>query len=48
MEGYRHEPPVMALDVTVLHKGEEVVTVCKPASVPVSWKCELLSIFMPL
>lgn len=33
--GYRHEPPVMALDVTVLHKGEDVVTVCKPASVPV-------------
>ncbi|KAI7755871.1 hypothetical protein M8C21_013499 [Ambrosia artemisiifolia] len=32
---HRHEPPVMALDVTVLHKGEDVLTVCKPASVPV-------------
>ncbi|KAI3806963.1 hypothetical protein L1987_22883 [Smallanthus sonchifolius] len=32
---HRHEPPVMALDVTILHKGEDVVTVCKPASVPV-------------
>ncbi|XP_076912515.1 RNA pseudouridine synthase 7-like [Bidens hawaiensis] len=32
---HRHEPPVMGLDVTVLHKGEDVLTVCKPASVPV-------------
>nr|GEU86802.1 RNA pseudouridine synthase 7 [Tanacetum cinerariifolium] len=32
---HRHEPPVMALDVTILHKGENVLTVCKPASVPV-------------
>ncbi|KAI3763234.1 hypothetical protein L1987_53687 [Smallanthus sonchifolius] len=32
---HRHEPPVMALDVTILHKGEDVLTVCKPASVPV-------------
>ncbi|XP_052625575.1 RNA pseudouridine synthase 7 isoform X3 [Lactuca sativa] len=32
---HRHEPPVMALDVEILHKGEDVLTVCKPASVPV-------------
>ncbi|KAJ0804327.1 putative tRNA pseudouridine(32) synthase [Helianthus annuus] len=32
---HRHEPPVMALDVAILHKGEDVLTVCKPASVPV-------------
>ncbi|KAK9073595.1 hypothetical protein SSX86_007919 [Deinandra increscens subsp. villosa] len=32
---HRHEPPVMALDVSILHKGEDVLTVCKPASVPV-------------
>ncbi|XP_076904471.1 RNA pseudouridine synthase 7-like [Bidens hawaiensis] len=32
---HRHEPPVMGLDVTVLHKGEDALTVCKPASVPV-------------
>ncbi|KAF9605220.1 hypothetical protein IFM89_014333 [Coptis chinensis] len=32
---HRHEPPVMALDLSILHKESEVVTVCKPASVPV-------------
>ncbi|KAK9668938.1 hypothetical protein RND81_13G097100 [Saponaria officinalis] len=32
---HRHEPPVMAWDVSVLQKGEDVLTVCKPASVPV-------------
>ncbi|GAB2289365.1 hypothetical protein Dimus_023672 [Dionaea muscipula] len=32
---HRHEPPVMAWDVSILHEEEEVVTVCKPASVPV-------------
>ncbi|KAL8226041.1 hypothetical protein R6Q57_018598 [Mikania cordata] len=32
---HRHEPPVMALDVQILHKDEDVLTVCKPASVPV-------------
>lgn len=32
---HRHEPPVMALDVEVLYKDLEVLTVCKPASVPV-------------
>lgn len=37
MEGCRHEPPVMALDVEVLHKDPDVLTVCKPASVPVSF-----------
>ncbi|GJU24881.1 RNA pseudouridine synthase 7 [Tanacetum coccineum] len=31
----RHEPLVMALYVTILHKGEVVLTVCKPTSVPV-------------
>ncbi|PWA76891.1 RNA pseudouridine synthase 7 [Artemisia annua] len=33
--GCRHEPPVMASNVTILHEGEDVLTVCKPASVPV-------------
>ncbi|XP_030493924.2 RNA pseudouridine synthase 7 [Cannabis sativa] len=32
---HRHEPPVLALDVSILHKEPEVVTICKPASVPV-------------
>lgn len=32
---HRHEPPVMAWDVSVLQEEEEVVTVYKPASVPV-------------
>ncbi|KAL5543838.1 hypothetical protein UlMin_007622 [Ulmus minor] len=32
---HRHEPPVMALDVTVLHKEPDVLTICKPPSVPV-------------
>ncbi|XP_018721502.2 RNA pseudouridine synthase 7, partial [Eucalyptus grandis] len=32
---HRHEPPVMASDVTVLVEEPDVVTVCKPASVPV-------------
>lgn len=32
---HRHEPPVMAWDVSVLQEAEDVLTVCKPASVPV-------------
>ncbi|KAK9278153.1 hypothetical protein L1049_027712 [Liquidambar formosana] len=32
---HRHEPPVMALDVSILQKELDVLTVCKPASVPV-------------
>ncbi|XP_011623443.1 RNA pseudouridine synthase 7 isoform X2 [Amborella trichopoda] len=32
---HRHEPPVMAWGVSILEKGTDVVTVCKPASVPV-------------
>ncbi|KAI4336356.1 hypothetical protein L6164_014892 [Bauhinia variegata] len=32
---HRHEPPVMACDVSVLQKEPDVVTVCKPASIPV-------------
>uniref|UniRef100_A0A7N0TG37 RNA pseudouridine synthase 7 n=1 Tax=Kalanchoe fedtschenkoi TaxID=63787 RepID=A0A7N0TG37_KALFE len=32
---HRHEPPVMAWDVSILQKETDVVTVCKPASVPV-------------
>ncbi|GAB4860381.1 hypothetical protein Ancab_035539 [Ancistrocladus abbreviatus] len=32
---HRHEPPVMAWDVSILQEEEDVVTVCKPASVPV-------------
>ncbi|KAL9266077.1 hypothetical protein AKJ16_DCAP21070 [Drosera capensis] len=32
---HRHEPPVMALDVSILCEEEDVVTICKPASVPV-------------
>lgn len=33
---YRHEPPVMANDVSILVQEQDVVTVCKPATVPVS------------
>lgn len=33
---FRHEPPVMACDVPILQKEPDVLTVCKPASVPVS------------
>lgn len=32
---HRHEPPVLALDVSVLQKESDVLTICKPASVPV-------------
>ncbi|OMO99415.1 Pseudouridine synthase, RsuA/RluB/C/D/E/F [Corchorus capsularis] len=32
---HRHEPPVMAYDVTILQNEPDVLTVCKPASVPV-------------
>lgn len=32
---HRHEPPVMAEPVVILEEGCDVVTVCKPASVPV-------------
>lgn len=41
---HRHEPPVMAESVTILEEGVDVITVCKPASVPVrpyfsTWLC---------
>ncbi|CAJ2641268.1 unnamed protein product [Trifolium pratense] len=32
---HRHEPPVMACEVPILLKEPDVLTVCKPASVPV-------------
>ncbi|XP_077228134.1 pseudouridine synthase family protein [Tasmannia lanceolata] len=32
---HRHEPPVMAWGVSILQKEPDVLTVCKPASVPV-------------
>ncbi|XP_012090640.1 RNA pseudouridine synthase 7 isoform X3 [Jatropha curcas] len=32
---HRHEPPVMALDVSILQNDPDVVTVCKPATVPI-------------
>lgn len=32
---HRHEPPVLALNVSVLQKEPDVLTICKPASVPV-------------
>ncbi|PIN25878.1 tRNA pseudouridine(32) synthase [Handroanthus impetiginosus] len=32
---HRHEPPVLARDVKILHTEPDVLTVCKPASVPV-------------
>ncbi|WVZ19564.1 hypothetical protein V8G54_006886 [Vigna mungo] len=32
---HRHEPPVMACDVVILQKEPDVLTICKPASVPV-------------
>ncbi|KAH9555030.1 hypothetical protein CY35_08G093600 [Sphagnum magellanicum] len=32
---HRHEPPVMAESVTILEEGVDVITVCKPPSVPV-------------
>ncbi|XP_021690176.2 RNA pseudouridine synthase 7 isoform X3 [Hevea brasiliensis] len=32
---HRHEPPVMAWDVSILQKDPDVVTICKPATVPV-------------
>jgi tRNA pseudouridine synthase 9 len=33
---HRHEPPVLGGDITILQNEADVVTVCKPASVPVS------------
>ncbi|RYR44935.1 hypothetical protein Ahy_A08g041197 isoform C [Arachis hypogaea] len=35
VDGFRHEPPVMACEVPILQKELDVLTVCKPASVPV-------------
>ncbi|CAN7006444.1 unnamed protein product [Brassica rapa subsp. trilocularis] len=35
VEGFGHEPPVMTDDVQILVNEPDVVTVCKPASVPV-------------
>lgn len=32
---HRHEPPVLTSDVLILQKEPDVVTVCKPASIPV-------------
>uniref|UniRef100_A0A0E0NFE5 Pseudouridine synthase RsuA/RluA-like domain-containing protein n=1 Tax=Oryza rufipogon TaxID=4529 RepID=A0A0E0NFE5_ORYRU len=32
---HRHEPPVLGGDITILQNEADVVTVCKPASVPV-------------
>lgn len=32
---HRHEPPVMASDIEILQKEADVLTICKPASVPV-------------
>ncbi|XP_065872853.1 RNA pseudouridine synthase 7 [Euphorbia lathyris] len=32
---HRHEPPVNAFDISVLQQDPDVVTVCKPATVPV-------------
>jgi len=33
---HRHEPPVLAGDISILQNEVDVVTICKPASVPVS------------
>ncbi|XLU98295.1 hypothetical protein S245_012635, partial [Arachis hypogaea] len=32
---HRHKPPVMACEVLILQKELDVLTVCKPASVPI-------------
>nr|DAD30480.1 TPA_asm: hypothetical protein HUJ06_009331 [Nelumbo nucifera] len=32
---HRHEPPVMAWDVSIIQEEPDVLTVCKPASVPI-------------
>lgn len=32
---HRHEPPTMACDISILQKETDVLTVCKPASIPV-------------
>ncbi|XP_078447420.1 pseudouridine synthase family protein isoform X2 [Wolffia australiana] len=32
---HRHEPPVLAFDIPVLYEGSDILTVCKPSSVPV-------------
>ncbi|XP_051116201.1 RNA pseudouridine synthase 7 isoform X2 [Andrographis paniculata] len=32
---HRHEPPVRAKDIQILHSEPDVLTICKPASVPV-------------
>ncbi|XP_020679006.1 RNA pseudouridine synthase 7-like [Dendrobium catenatum] len=32
---HRHEPPVLAGNVSILHSEPDVITVCKPASIPV-------------
>ncbi|XP_074567754.1 RNA pseudouridine synthase 7 isoform X2 [Curcuma longa] len=32
---HRHEPPVLAADVQILQNETDIVTICKPASIPV-------------
>ncbi|XP_051116219.1 RNA pseudouridine synthase 7 isoform X4 [Andrographis paniculata] len=32
---HRHEPPVRAKDIQILHSEPDVLTICKPASVPI-------------
>ncbi|KAH0467145.1 hypothetical protein IEQ34_004383 [Dendrobium chrysotoxum] len=34
---HRHEPPVLAGYVSILHSEPDVITVCKPASIPFYW-----------
>ncbi|KAK8960790.1 RNA pseudouridine synthase 7 [Platanthera guangdongensis] len=36
---YRHEPPILAKKVSILHCEPDVVTVCKPASIPQVHPC---------
>ncbi|GJM85092.1 hypothetical protein PR202_ga01513 [Eleusine coracana subsp. coracana] len=44
---HRHEPPVLAGDITILKNEVDVVTICKPASVPVSLFSNILESVHP-
>ncbi len=36
---HRHEPPVIATPLNIVHKDEDLIVLDKPASIPVSLGC---------
>ena len=44
---HRHEPPVSALPLTILHQDSDIVAINKPHSIPVSL-CSPVSLFFSM